>query len=1350
MEYFAKPIMDMKVGSTAIPSEFRFRLGALMTFSNTSNYELCETFATNLWDSVEGKGKGKGKGNSADVNKLKTGLQAVVDAAVKKSKNSNMVPQLDGLIAIQLFLILAKMKCSSSSSSSSSSDSKITLLTLLPASVLKVIQDGSASVVPMEERTAKSSSFLYSQAMMDAFSTEPIVQQLLHRVIATYTKLIAKARDVDNVHVSASASTSKTISSEYVGIVNIRDKDGLFSAAALALAACIVQKSRVNGGGGSSSPAAASASAAVEASVKTIVTYAVPIEKSNDAIVSAMMTRANEICLDIGSDSQNVNVNVNSVSIRTVGAYLAKSVVNNNLWTDALILSHFGTIATGLVSGEGEGDEDEALRDDLEDTCTDIISHSDINIGVVADRIVCSAACHDTDVSGKEATSIVSLRSEAVHTSTLSLISTLGKIAGTYDEELMNEDEDEPESKACIIAWKLCVNELAGKLSTHLDSTIMKAEEFTSENVGLYNSPEGQLFSAGGSSGKDAEAKATRNKKGSEEEEWEKQVRKELAEKKMKKEGVPSLSPEDKSKIAEQTIERNKIKYILDWDYTRTLLTVQALCLSDIEVGNAILPTLSPAVTSAAVSKSRALALECNFEKSKNTLCRLAECVYEIEEENSEALALALIISQKKVSGSDGKDQTVVALPAKCDNAATVISEMDEYGDSLSGNSFAFLFPVVRAALTGQRTTPGCEAALRVLDRHAGLIAADKTVSNLRKDMSSSVLELLSHDRSISFKDPSPTQAIVNIYTNGKKPTAAELAPLLGESGALGGISCRLATMTAFAAIIGEFPKIVKINPVLENRILVNCFAKDDSIKAEARRAWKLAFGVDEDESELPSPSKIYAIALVPLLSHKNDDIANAAAAAFSFGIERHPDLTDKSFNRLFNAYIESYATCSVEGTSQPALPVPKATTTTSATLQSKPKKKAPKLDIGTVKKKNLKKKSGGSMMASLTKTKATKKKSSKSSSISAFAPKKKERSIDQEALKAQFVPVASISQKAEEKDSADKISIRSGVLRVLTALHSSSSTVELEIPILKVLVGFLMAFGLADVNEKVRGSASRALRDVVASDSSKNAMDFLLPVLENTLKDGKADKSFLGDLPADKVLDNTASTDYRKEGVVVALGSAAIHLRNVEDADKINETFNMLLAALSTPSESVQSSVALCLSKLMKKGDMKAKTETLLEAQIEECLHGKSLASRRGAAYGISAIVKGSGIASLKKFAVVKQLEEACTSGSASTKEGALFAIELLSERLGLLFEPYVIVLLPALLKSFSDSSDHVRAAARNSVGLVMSKLSGHGVKLLVPAVLSGLEEDDWRTKQASIHMLGSMSHCAPKQLAR
>lgn len=59
------------------------------------------------------------------------------------------------------------------------------------------------------------------------------------------------------------------------------------------------------------------------------------------------------------------------------------------------------------------------------------------------------------------------------------------------------------------------------------------------------------------------------------------------------------------------------------------------------------------------------------------------------------------------------------------------------------------------------------------------------------------------------------------------------------------------------------------------------------------------------------------------------------------------------------------------------------------------------------------------------------------------------------------------------------------------------------------------------------------------------------------------------------------------------------------------------------------------------------------------------------------------------------------------------------------------------------------MREATDATAAAVMSQLTGQGMKMVLPALLKGLEEAQWRKKVGSVQLLGAMAHCAPKQLS-
>eukprot|EP01119_Soliformovum_irregulare_P021271 TRINITY_DN7050_c0_g1_i1.p1 TRINITY_DN7050_c0_g1~~TRINITY_DN7050_c0_g1_i1.p1 ORF type:complete len:2656 (+),score=946.17 TRINITY_DN7050_c0_g1_i1:489-7970(+) len=303
---------------------------------------------------------------------------------------------------------------------------------------------------------------------------------------------------------------------------------------------------------------------------------------------------------------------------------------------------------------------------------------------------------------------------------------------------------------------------------------------------------------------------------------------------------------------------------------------------------------------------------------------------------------------------------------------------------------------------------------------------------------------------------------------------------------------------------------------------------------------------------------------------------------------------------------------------------------------------------------------------------------------------------------------------------------IRAGVTIALGSLASVYTLGQLS-----VVVKFMLGEGLFDQDKRVFDHMIQTGVEIVTEQGPANS-SALLKLFEDFLA---------------KPSENAAQ-DRVRESVVIFLGHLAKHLDPTSNS--LPSILQRVLDALKTPSESVQRASSKCLIGLMPVLKDTPQAEKTITYLLNELLNAPDYAERRGAAFGIAGTVKGLGIPSLKKYNIMQSLQDAVEDKRhANGRQGALFAIECLSTTLERLFEPFVIGILPKLLKAFGDGVADVRTATTDASKAIMSQLSAHGVKIVLPALLKALDDRNWRTKTGSIELLGSMAFCAPKQLS-
>ncbi|KAL9037120.1 MAG: hypothetical protein Q9214_005839, partial [Letrouitia sp. 1 TL-2023] len=222
--------------------------------------------------------------------------------------------------------------------------------------------------------------------------------------------------------------------------------------------------------------------------------------------------------------------------------------------------------------------------------------------------------------------------------------------------------------------------------------------------------------------------------------------------------------------------------------------------------------------------------------------------------------------------------------------------------------------------------------------------------------------------------------------------------------------------------------------------------------------------------------------------------------------------------------------------------------------------------------------------------------------------------------------------------------------------------------------------------------------------------------------------------------------SDSVNEAIIILYGALARHLPYGDD--RVPNVVQRLFTTLSTPSETVQYAVACCLPPLIRTSS--SHVSDYVQVMLDQLLQSKKYADRRGAAYGLAGIVSGRGLSTLREYRILFTLKTAIENKKDQNhRQGAYFAYEVLSLILGRIFEAYIIQFVPQLLTGFGDTSMDVREACLDAAKTSFRSLSSYGVKIILPTLLAGLEDTQWRSKKGACDLLGAMAYLDPQQLA-
>jgi hypothetical protein len=276
---------------------------------------------------------------------------------------------------------------------------------------------------------------------------------------------------------------------------------------------------------------------------------------------------------------------------------------------------------------------------------------------------------------------------------------------------------------------------------------------------------------------------------------------------------------------------------------------------------------------------------------------------------------------------------------------------------------------------------------------------------------------------------------------------------------------------------------------------------------------------------------------------------------------------------------------------------------------------------------------------------------------------------------------------------------------------------------------------GAEEINETALQSATSLMESI-----PEERMETIGPLLGERLE------GFIAVSANDKS-HSAEENDRVRVFAIILLGKISRYIG--QDAGKLNNLVRTMMETLKTPSESVQGAIGDALVSLF--SGPRSREAASWAGQLKTMLldPAGSMASRRGAAYGLGALAKARGLMAVKEWGLLELLlgpfaaEGRKGSNPPEAKQGALFGMELLACNLGFAFEPYVLRTIDAVLAGFADGKAEVREATLETAKALMGCISSAGSRVLLPELLSRVTREDanWRAKVGVIEWLGAIA---------